>query len=104
MPAKERMMVITRVNPLSAAKVAGLLYVVVGLIAGALFSLVAMGGAALGAAGGEDSAMFGALFGVGAIILLPICYGIFGFIGTLIMTWLFNIAAGMVGGLEIDAR
>lgn len=97
-------MTITRVGPLSVAKIAGLLYVVIGLIAGGLFSLVAMGGAALGAAAGDDSAMFGALFGVGAIILLPICYGILGFIGTLIMAWLFNIAAGIVGGVEVDAR
>jgi hypothetical protein len=98
------MMVITRVNPMSAAKVAGLLYVVVGLIAGALVSLVAMGGAAIGGAGGENAPMFGALFGVGAIVLLPIFYGVFGFIGTLIMAWLFNVAAGMVGGVEIEAR
>ncbi len=97
-------MTITRVNPVSAAKVAGLLYVVIGLIAGALLSLVSMGGAALGAASGDDGAIFGALFGVGAIVLLPICYGIFGFIGTLIMAWLFNVAAGMVGGVEIEAR
>jgi hypothetical protein len=98
------MMVITRVNPVSAAKVAGLLYVVIGLIAGAFVSLVSMGGAALGAASGEDGAMFGALFGVGAIVLLPIFYGVLGFIGTLIMAWLFNVAAGMVGGVEIEAR
>jgi hypothetical protein len=98
------MMVITRVNPVSAAKVAGLLYVVIGLVAGALISLVAMGGAALGAASGENSAIFGMLTGVGAIVVLPICYGIFGFIGTLIMAWLFNVAAGMVGGVEIEAR
>jgi hypothetical protein len=100
------MMTITRVGPLSLAKVAGLLYVVVGLIAGALFSMVAMAGAALGAgsAAGHDGAVYSAIFGVGAIILLPICYGIFGFIGTLIMAWLFNIAAGMVGGVEVDAR
>jgi hypothetical protein len=44
------------------------------------------------------------LTGVGAIVVLPICYGIFGFIGTLIMAWLFNVAAGMVGGVEIEAR
>ena len=48
--------------------------------------------------------MFGALFGVGAIILLPIFYGFFGFVGTLIMAALFNVAAGMVGGIEVDAR
>lgn len=98
-------MVITRVNPVSAAKVAGLLYVVIGLIAGAFVSLFTMAGAAIGAGSGNgDGAMFGALFGVGAIVLLPIFYGVFGFIGTLIMAWLFNVAAGMVGGVEIEAR
>jgi len=98
-------MTITRVGPLSAAKVAGLLYVVIGLIAGALVSLFSMAGAAIGAGSGNgDGAMFGALFGVGAIILLPIFYGFFGFVGTLLMAALFNVAAGMVGGIEVDAR
>ncbi len=98
-------MTITRVGPLSAAKVAGLLYVVIGLIAGALVSLFSMAGAAIGAGSGNgDGAMFGALLGVGAIILLPIFYGFFGFVGTLIMAALFNVAAGMVGGIEVDAR
>jgi hypothetical protein len=99
------MMTITRVGPLSAAKVAGLLYVVIGLVAGAFVSLFAMAGAAIGAGSGNgDGATFGALFGVGAIILLPIFYGFFGFVGTLIMAALFNVAAGMVGGVEVDAR
>ena len=98
-------MTITRVGPSSAAKVAGLLYVVIGLIAGALVSLFSMAGAAIGAGSGNgDGAMFGALFGVGAIILLPIFYGFFGFVGTLLMAALFNVAAGMVGGIEVDAR
>jgi len=98
-------MTITRVGPLSAAKVAGLLYVVIGLVAGALVSLFSIAGAAIGAGSGNgDGAMFGALFGVGAIILLPIFYGCLGFVGTLIMAALFNVAAGMVGGVEVDAR
>jgi len=98
-------MTITRVGPLSAAKVAGLLYVVIGLVAGAFVSLFALAGAAIGAGSGNgDGATFGALFGVGAIILLPIFYGFFGFVGTLIMAALFNLAAGMVGGIEVDAR
>jgi hypothetical protein len=100
------MMTITRVGPLSCAKVAGLLYVVIGLIAGGLFSLVAMAGgfAAAAASPSNDAGAFAALFGVGAIIILPICYGVFGFIGTLIMAGLFNVAAGMVGGIEVDAQ
>ena len=97
-------MTITRVGPLSCAKVAGLLYVVIGLIAGGLFSLVAMAGGFAAAARSDDAGVFAALFGVGAIIILPICYGVFGFIGTLIMAGLFNVAAGMVGGIEVDAQ
>jgi len=97
-------MTITRVGPLSVAKVAGLLYVVIGLIAGGFVSLFSLAGAAFGASQGDDGAMFGALFGVGAIVLLPIFYGCMMFVVTLIQAWLFNIAAGMVGGVEIEAR
>jgi hypothetical protein len=98
------MMTITRVGPLSLAKVAGLLYMAVGLVAGALFSLVAMAGAAMGASRGDDGAMFGALFGVGAIIIVPILYACIGFVMTRIMAALFNVATGIVGGVEVDAR
>ena len=98
-------MTITRVGPLSVAKIAALLGVVIGLIAGALFSLVAMAGAAIGAGSGDnDGAVFGALFGVGAIVLLPIFYGCMAFVMTLIQAALFNVAARIVGGVEIEAR
>jgi hypothetical protein len=99
-------MVITRVSPLSVAKVAGLLYLVIGLIAGGLISLIATAGG-LAAAQSEGSGGFGfigPLLGVGAVILLPICYSIFGFLMTLIMTWLFNIAVGITGGIEMDVK
>src|SRR5262245_3209298 len=99
------MMTITHVGPLSVAKIAGLLGIVVGLIAGALFSLVAMGGVAMGGVGsGENSALFGLLTGVGAIIVLPIIYGCMAFVMTLIQAALFNVAAGIVGGIEIETR
>jgi hypothetical protein len=96
------MMTITRVGPLSCAKVAGLLYVIVGLVAGAFISLAAMAGGL--ASNDEVGSTFGALFGVGAIILIPIFYGCLGFVMTLIGAALFNLAAGMVGGIEVDAR
>jgi hypothetical protein len=99
------MMTITRVGPLSVAKVAGLLYVVIGLIAGCVLSVFAMaGGLAASAANTEYAGPMAALFGVGAIVILPIFYGVLGFIGSLIMAALFNVAAGMVGGIEVDAR
>ena len=95
-------MTITRVGPLSVAKVAGLLYVVLGLVFGAFISLAAMIGAF--ATNDESAGMMGAMFGVGAIILLPVFYGCLGFVMTLLMAALFNLATGIVGGVEVDAR
>ena len=95
-------MVINRVGPVSCAKITGTLYAILGLIVGAFLSLFALaGGMASDRAGG---AMFGAVMGVGAIIILPIFYGCLGFIATLIGAWLYNVAAGIVGGVEIDVR
>lgn len=93
-------MVINRIGALSLAKVSGTLYAVLGLIVGALFSLIAMAGAV--ASGGDEAGMFGALFGVGAIVVFPILYGCMGFIASLIGAWLYNVLAGMVGGVELD--
>jgi hypothetical protein len=94
-------MVITRVGPLSVAKVAGLLYAVLGVLAGGIFSLVAMAGFGAGA---SEYSPFAAMFGVGAVIVFPIFYGCIGFVMTLIMAWLFNIVVGITGGVEVDAR
>ena len=90
-------MVIRRVGALSCAKVTGLLYVILGLIFGACLSLISLLGVDVG-----NSALQG-MFGVGAIVLLPIFYGVLGFLGTLIMALLFNFAAGVTGGIEVDA-
>ena len=95
-------MVITRVGPLSVAKIAGLIYAVIGLIAGALLSLVAMAGFAAGL--GRENVMLGPIFGVGAVILVPIFYGCVAFVITLIQAALFNVAVRIVGGIEIEAR
>ena len=95
-------MVIRRVGPLSCAKIVGVLYAILGLIIGALFSLAAMAGA-LASDESELGAM-GAMFGVGAVVLFPILYGCFGFLGALLMAWLFNVCAGIVGGVEIQTE
>ena len=43
------------------------------------------------------------MFGAAAIVVLPIFYGLLGFLGTLIMTSLFNLVVGITGGIEVDA-
>lgn len=44
------------------------------------------------------------LFGVGAIIAVPVFYGIMGFIGGIIMAMLYNLTTGLIGGLEIEVE
>jgi hypothetical protein len=93
-------MVVKRVGPLSCAKICGLLNAVMGLLIGAIFSLVSMViGSVSQEAGGQ---FFGVLFGVGAVVVLPIFYGCMGFVVTLLAAALYNFAAGIVGGIEIE--
>lgn len=95
-------MVINRVAPLSAAKVAGTLYAGLGLLFGVIFSLVALAG---GMGTGFDepgAAAVGMIFGAGAVVVLPILYGGLAFVMTLLVAALYNFIAQAVGGIEID--
>ena len=96
-------MIVRRVVPLSLAKIMGLLYVLVGLCFGAIVSLISIVGGAL-VPNDEPSGMVGMLFGAAAIIILPIFYGVLGFVMTLIGAALYNVVASMVGGVELDVQ
>jgi len=94
-------MVLRRIGILSLGKVMGAMYVLIGLIAGLFFALLSLAGMQPppDQAGAQVPGM---LFGVGAIIFLPIFYGIMGFIGGIICAAIYNLIAGIVGGLELD--
>ena len=95
-------MVIKRIGPMSVGKIAGTLYAVIGLLIGAVFSLIAMAGSAMADTSG--GAGVGALLGVGAIVIFPILYGGLGFVFTMIAAVLYNVVAGWVGGVEVDLQ
>ena len=97
-------MVLKKVGVLSCGKVLGVLYGGLGLLVGAIFSLIAIVGAALGAAAsnGSGGAAFGVIFGIGAVVLLPIFYGGMGFVSGIIMASLYNLVAKVAGGLEVE--
>lgn len=101
-------MVITKVGVLSLGKLMGLMYAAIGLLFGVLYALFAVvGGGAMLAMGGNEGAMGGGMMmgmGVAAVIVLPILYGLIGFIGGLITALFFNIAAKYAGGLEVETR
>jgi hypothetical protein len=99
-------MVIKRVAPLSVAKIAGTLYAAIGVLIGAVVSLIGVAGA-FAANQGADNPMagpFAFLFGAGAIVAFPLFYGCIGFIGSLIMAGLYNLVAGAVGGVQIETE
>ncbi len=96
-------MTLNRIGVLSAGKVAGAVYAAMGLIFGFIFSAFALLGSAIGAAS-TDSAepLLGIFFGLGAIIVMPLFYGVLGFLFAMLGAALYNLVAGLVGGLELD--
>ena len=95
-------MVVKRIGPLSVGKIAGTLYAVMGVLIGAVVSLIAMVGSSMGSDTGASG--MGALLGVGAIVIFPILYGGLGFVFTMLAAALYNVVAGMVGGIELDMQ
>jgi hypothetical protein len=93
-------MVVKRVDPMSFAKITGVLYALLGLCFGAIFSLIGLAGAAVSNTLGRSGA--GLFFGIGAVIILPIFYGVIGFVFSLIGAALYNVVAGWVGGVEME--
>lgn len=95
-------MVIKHLGPVSLAKIVGTLYAVLGLVFGAIFSLAALAG--VFAFDQADTPPFFRLMGVGAVFVFPIFYGCLGFIFSLVAAGLYNILAGLVGGIEIELQ
>ncbi|MCB0178126.1 MAG: hypothetical protein KDI62_07845 [Anaerolineae bacterium] len=95
------MIQIKKVGVFSLGKMMGLLYALLGLILGAMFSCFSLLGSAamISEAGGEGA--IGLIFGLGGIIFFPLIYGLMGFIGGLLVGVLYNVIAGMAGGIEI---
>jgi len=99
------MVQIKRIGVLSAAKMMGILTALGGLLAGAVLSLMAVIGVSAGSMNGGPgggSGPAGLLFGLGAIICLPLVYGAIGFVVGAVEAFVYNFAAGLMGGIEIE--
>ena len=94
-------MVLKSVGVLSAAKIVGLMYAILGLIMGlffaAIFSMIPMNDAA----NPDMPTWLAPMFGTGAILIMPIFYGCMGFVGGAIAAVVYNALSGMMGGLEL---
>ena len=78
-------MVLKSIGVFSLAKMMAALYAVGGFIAGAFLALLGILGPGIAAAQSDAGAFIGMLFGVGAI-----------------MAFVYNLVAGIAGGVELE--
>ena len=95
--------VIRRIGVLSYAKMTGVVYSLLGLILDTVFALVALFGALFGHPIGPVSGVTALVLGVGSVILFPILCWVFGFLVGLLSCAIYNMAARMIGGIELEA-
>jgi len=95
--------VIREIGVLSLGKVAGIIYACIGLIVGVIVALVSMlgGFAGLAGEGGAAAGFIGMVLGAGAVFILPIFYGVLGALIGMLVAVIYNVAARLVGGIEI---
>lgn len=88
---------LTRIAPLRAGIILGILYGIFSLLLVPFFLLAAMFSVKTGTA-------TPAFMSVGFAIVLPVVYAFFGFIGGIIMAALYNWIAGWTGGFEFEVK
>ncbi len=94
------MAVVKHIAPASAFKIGLAAYGVLGIFIGIICALIAIAGTSF--ARTTTMPFTGVGMGIAAIIVCPIVYGIIGGIAAVIGALLYNLAAGWVGGLEVD--
>jgi hypothetical protein len=95
------LMVIKRVAVLKLAIFQSALMAAFGLIAALIFMMF---GAMFSSLGGHQAAGVMGVAGIFMVIILPIFYGVIGFIAGAIGAALYNLVAGIVGGIEIEVE
>lgn len=95
------MTVLNRINPGSAFKVGFVAYALLGFIAGVFCSVMALAGVSFAP---HAHLPFSGALGLLALVLCPLVYGTIGAVAALIGVLLYNLAAGWVGGLEVEIR
>ncbi|HET9464082.1 MAG TPA: hypothetical protein VFO71_01005 [Gemmatimonadales bacterium] len=81
---------IRKFGVLQTAKVVAVLYALMGVVFVPVFFMVSM------FSPGHEGP------GTGYALLMPILYGVFGFVFTAVSCAIYNFVAGLVGGIEVE--
>ena len=96
------MHIIKAVGVLSIAKIMGLIYGCMGLLFAPFFLLFGLVGSVAGQSKSPVNGIFGIGFGIALAILMPVFYGVMGFVAGAIGGLLYNLFARWVGGFELE--
>jgi len=91
---------IKKIGILSMAKFHALLFAILGLLLGLFIATLGPLFSAASAVTGQSFPFAG--LGFLAIIILPIMYGIMGFVGGAIGAVIYNLIARWIGGIEVE--
>ena len=89
-----------RIAPLTAGKLLALFYGAMGLLFVPFFLMMSAFSSQMPTA---QRGVFAAM-GVGFALFMPVLYAAFGFIGGVIGAALYNLAAKLVGGIEVEVE
>ena len=89
-------MEIKKMGVLSLAKIYTVIMAIFGLILGAIFTIISL----MVSSAANVEGLGG--YGVASIIILPIFYGVIGFVSGALGAWIYNVAAKTIGGVQIE--
>ncbi len=100
---------IKKLGLMSVAKMYAAMAFVISLLIAIPYGLFIIGFSLLGAAGTKGDAALamggmGVVGGIAVMIILPIVYTLMAFVGGLIGALIYNLFAGLVGGIEIEVE
>lgn len=95
------MHIVRSVGVLSCAKVFAVVHFAIGLIFVPFFLIMAMVGVFAGAKAGNA---FSAAVAITTAVFMPFLYGFIGFIMGALGAWIYNLASGWLGGIQLELQ
>jgi len=95
---------VKRIGPLSVMRISAIVYGVLGLLEGVVIGIFLFAAPKAGPDSSIPPRVFGPVFSVLAIVLLPILFAVIGAIPGGLSAGIYNMAAKYVGGIQVDVE
>jgi hypothetical protein len=93
------------ISPLSLGKILGILFACIGLLLVPIFLLFALIAPHLPhARANPGMGAFSLVFGLGMAVMIPVFYGVLGFLQGVIGAAIYNLLARWIGGIEVEVE